>query len=470
MAKRVISLISLLLLILLIQTANAVEVSVSTIPQDPHPGDFIVRVTVTAENPIYSARLYVSGLVSKSISLGDFSGQNTVDVPVSVSKAGIYEISVKLSYVEYENNTAKSRHIDGIFAILVSEKPQFEILNVSGSIRPGENGTISVEVVNRGAVAKNVRINFSGVTAKKPGRFYEEWGKEAKTLTFFVYAERSEEVGEKSVGLNIECRDEFGNEYSFNLPFSVTIEGRPELAISEFKTTPERIYPDTELTLNLAIENIGDDSAENVKVELILPEGFEGDSIAHLGEIKRGGEKSVNFELKTGNITGKQNIGIRIASDEGVWFENATLFIFPLEEIHIGIAGVYTIPKRVVEHGQITLNIAVENSGKQEAKAVRIKLILPEGFEGRDTYFIGSLESGDSATSTFELKAGKAGRYNITAEITYLDSALQRHTATEHFTIYVFPAESKLPFLAAIVLLVAAVIAYRLRKLKRSER
>lgn len=458
--------LSLIIFATIAQTVNAVELSVKTIPDKPTTGKFVIRVDVVTQNPIQSANLVTSGFLSKSVSLGDFTGKASAEFEAHANKPGIYELEVRLSYVEIMNGTPESGYLRGTYAIVVTGKPQFEILSADGSVKPGETGNITIKAVNMGGDARDVKLNFSGFLAKDPDRFFFSWkSNEIKVLKFVIYADKNMEVGEHKAKLGIECKDEFGNPYSFELPLSVSVTGKPRLAISEFTTIPAKIHPDTSFTLRLGVENVGKDLAKNVRVGIKLPKGFSGENVAYLGEIKRGVEKFAEFELKVAkNVSGERRLEVKIFSDEGKWTENLTVFVFSLEPVYIDIAGVYTIPKRLEKNKPFTLNLAVENSGKEVAKAVRIELKLPEEFKGRNTYFIGTLESGDSATSTFELEAAKPGEYRINAVITYLDPTLQRHTSTQELTLYVFPSQNYAPvILVALIIAIGLALKFRRR-------
>ncbi|RLI73904.1 hypothetical protein DRO97_06650, partial [Archaeoglobales archaeon] len=127
--------------------------------------------------------------------------------------------------------------------------------------------------------------------------------------------------------------------------------------------------------------------------------------------------------------------------------------------INLDIAGVYTSPQTIVSGEAFKLSLQIENSGKQDAKAVSVQLLLPKGFEGRDSYFIGSLESGDSATATFELRAGNSGKQDVRAIIYYMDSKFEKYGVTKELTLYVFP-RSYSEVYAIVAFLIALVIFY----------
>ncbi len=88
--------------------------------------------------------------------------------------------------------------------------------------------------------------------------------------------------------------------------------------------------------MKVGVENVGKDTAKNVRVELKLPKGFSGESKAYLGEIERSEEKFAEFELEVAkNVSGSYEVEVDMLSDEGMWIENLTLFVFPLKPIHI---------------------------------------------------------------------------------------------------------------------------------------
>ncbi len=143
------------------------------------------------------------------------------------------------------------------------------------SVEPGKRGKIVIGVVNIGGDAENVRIKLKGVLAKDSERFYKFWrGGESKDLTFSIFISRGVEVGEFGANLYINCTDPYGNPYFYSLSFSVFVVGTPKLVIS-FDTP--KIYPDTNFTLHMIVENVGVDGAKDVVVRLKLPKGFSGD-------------------------------------------------------------------------------------------------------------------------------------------------------------------------------------------------
>ncbi len=451
-----------LLIILLIPTASAVQICVSTIPKTPRVGSFIVKITVLSNGRVENANLMTFGLISKSLSLGDFTGEASVELRAHADRPGMYRLRVLLTYSELVNGTLVSGYSETVKVLKVVESPRFRVLSLSGFVRPGEVGRVDVKVLNEGCSLFDVYVRLKGFTSLNPVRFYRAWRSGVvKRISYSVYANDSLRVGTYKAYLLISGRDGMGDFYSLKLPISVRVVGSPRLIISSFKTIPRKVYPCSNFTLKIGVENVGKAEAKDVRVTLSLPKCVKGESLKYLGVVRRGREKFAAFELNVSYVQGEIPIGVKISSEEGSWNYTVPLYISPFGAIRVCIAGVYTIPQRIVEGDTFTLNIAVENCGKVEVKAVKILLILPDGFKGRNSYFVGTLKSGDTATSTFVLKAGKAGIYKIPVVITYLDPALKVHREREYFTIYVFRSKSFYMYLIAIPIVIAVIYAVK---------
>ncbi|RMF90403.1 MAG: hypothetical protein D6733_03990, partial [Methanobacteriota archaeon] len=89
-----------------------------------------------------------------------------------------------------------------------------------------------------------------------------------------------------------------GLEKSTTLNFGIEVAGAPDLIISGLSTTPSVVYPDTEFTMPVTVENTGNDEAKSAELILTLPEGLTGKSTAQLGTIAKDGTATATFNLK----------------------------------------------------------------------------------------------------------------------------------------------------------------------------
>ncbi len=453
MKKATILCVAFLTLILFTQTSLAQVFSIYTIPQNPHPGRITLVVQINSSTPLKDVTVHLTGLIDKTIYVGDVTSCQT-EVPVTVG-TGTHTVKAWISY------TLNSTTYHEILEKVVKVEPlhRFEIAEVSGVVAPGHTGNVTLLVKNCGETIRNVKVTLKGFKCEKSARTINVWGEnETLKLVFKVYAP-SNESGVHT-GYLLISYSEFGENATRALPVGVNFTGKPSLVLSDFSTAPARIYPNSNFTLRVGVENTGSDKARGVTVKLLLPQGLRGEDTAYLGDLPQNSEKVASFELSTLNVTGKLKVGVVMKCREGSFESSGEIYIFPVSSL-IDISGVYTIPDRLVAGKSFTLSIAVENAGKQKVRGVWIKLKLPPGFRGRDTYFIGSLDSGDSATSTFQMVAGKSGEHTFTAEIHYLDYAYRPHVRVEEFTIYVFPGNN---YTLALLLIPFIFIVYAIRR------
>ncbi len=483
--------------VLLILSVIAVKVTAQpiiavnhhTVPENPKVGYFILSIDVSnAGSDVKNIELRVYenernfALISNGkevsslyLNLGDLSsGTTSASFKVFAQESGIYQLNVKLKYSYSVNNTSRIGYIDKIIAIIVSERPNF-IVDGSLAIKPLESKNLGLKIRNIGGKAKEVNINFETPenVICDANLAFDKWNaNEEKDVFFKLIANKNAEVGAHFLILKISYTDEFGNKNTQRIPVTLEIYGEPRLVLSGFSLNPERIYPDSEFVLEALIENIGVDEAKNIKAELEIPETFFGEKERFIGSLKRDSVAKTEFTLNVNNNTESGSytftINLEYENAKGSKYSNSydfQVFVSKLGIISLDIAGVYTSPQTITAGDRFKLSLQIENSGKQNAKALSIKLLLPEGFEGRDSYFIGGLESGDSATATFELKAGSSGKHTIKAIITYVDSKFEKYTVDKEFTLYIFP-KSYIGIYAVAAFIIALGVFYywRVRK------
>ncbi|MBO8180013.1 MAG: hypothetical protein H0Z19_05960 [Archaeoglobus sp.] len=270
--------------------------------------------------------------------------------------------------------------------------------------------------------------------------------------------------GTYTADLVVKYKTEFGYQGEARIPVMVEVLAEPQLDL-EVKTIPDKIYANSDFTMNVAVTAKNSDLKDAV-VQLQLPDGFEGKNKEILGDLEAGETASINFSLKSPKESGSYELVLSFTGSGFSRDYSIPVYVSDYGTISIDLAGVYTSPQRIVDGNAFKLSLQIENSGEQDVKGVAVKLKLPEGLEG-DSYFIGSLESGDSATATFELKASKAGNHEITAEISYLDMRFEKHTVEREFTIYVFSGEFEWAAFAVIVLVILGMTIWIYRRSKR---
>ena len=124
-----------------------------------------------------------------------------------------------------------------------------------------------------------------------------------KEIWIELLADKNAEVGAYTLSMKISYIDEFGNKNIETIPIALKVYGIPKLVLAGFSTNPERIYPDSEFSLSINIENIGNAEAKNVVCNLKIPEGFSGENEKFLGSIDRDSYANAEFTLNVDNKT-----------------------------------------------------------------------------------------------------------------------------------------------------------------------
>jgi hypothetical protein len=464
---------------LLIQMVSAAPLSLSykTIPENPMPGEFVLQLYVTnLGRDVTMVELFVSereegfAIIESGrevshlyLNLGGISSGTAIsELKLKAEKSGFYELGVVV-------RANGSDTIRNKIVLKVYDKPSFAAL---GSIetQPSDRENFSIILRNDGGKARDVRVYLKtpeGVSVEPSKFYFKEFGREERILNFTILTD-SIKTGVYEILLEISFNDEFGNRVSDTIPLTLNVKGEPELAISLEKTDPDRIYPDMEFALTLTVENHGFEEAKNVELVLKLPEGFKGETEKLLGNLEENEAKQVSFALKSGDRTGTFPFEASLTYEHGgkkSISKSFNVFVSERGEISLDIAGVFTSPQSLGTGDRFKLSLQLENSGRQDAKAVSVHLILPEGLSGKKSYFIGSLESGDSATASFDLLATKSGEMKVKAIISYMDQKFSRYEEEKEFSLYVFEGGGwEIYGIAAAILVIGLGIAYAWRK------
>jgi|GEM_PF-575243 hypothetical protein len=486
----VLILVFLLPLVSSVVAQPIITVNHHTIPDNPSTGEFILSIDLSntggdARNlklhifegekdlAIMSGKKEVSSIF---LTLGDLStGSTAAQVKLKAEEPGFYELHAKISYVY--GDYAFEGSVNKVIAVKVLDGPEFSI---SGelSIEPATTENFEIEIMNSGGKARNVGISLStpdDIVSNLGKIVFDEWDSgEKKTISFTLTVDSSAEAGVYELDIVIEYSNEFGEKSSETIPVAIKVIGIPKLSISGTSTTPDRILPENEFSISIIVENSGTDVARNTEIELSFPDYFEGERIKFLGVIERDSSKTAKFNLKALNTTPADNHEFSIKLDyndiRGKEYSSEyeiPVFVSSPGKISLDIAGVFTSPGIPASGENYKLSLQIENSGSQDAKAVSVKLLLPEDFEGRDTYFIGTLESGDSATASFDLKADKSGNYNLNVLIRYMDSKFEQHEIKRSFTQYISQKNYSAQIAVAIAsLIIIGFFGYRMFRKK----
>jgi hypothetical protein len=320
--------------------------------------------------------------------------------------------------------------------------------------------------------AKSAKLSLTlpeGVTGKRTAFLGTITKDSASTANFSLKAEEKIALGHHDISVLIEYDDPAGKNYNKTSTVDLFIQDRGDvkLSISTTNTSPSKIYPNTDFTLSLGLENTGTQDARATKMVLSLPKEFTGEDSAFYGKIPEGGSSSTSFDLKamkssgpgtytaTAKITFTDELGKADAVEE-----QFSLFILDRGEVILEISGKSTSPTKLEPGTEFTLSLQLENIGDQDAKSVRIDLESNGDLIGEFASFVGEIEKDDVSTGVFDLKVAPEaapGTRMISAKVTYLDERGIENTVIKSFDLFIVePADQSRTRI--IIIAVAAIL------------
>ncbi|MCE8426632.1 MAG: hypothetical protein J5U17_12750 [Candidatus Methanoperedens sp.] len=217
---------------------------------------------------------------------------------------------------------------------------------------------------------------------------------------------------------------------------------KADFVVGALVTSPEKLIADTkEAKLSVDISNIGKGNAENVKVKLFLPEGFNS-SYSYsdedsLGIIPKDGSKTATFyadvdeNINEGNYMAKLNITYKDENDESATYRTKILELsIPIKPApHLIVESVTTTPINLTAGSTSEFHIIVKNTGNKKAESVSMRVFkdASQPFEfSEKSDFVGKLEAGESGDAvlgfTVDSKAA-AKKYLIDVELRGIDES-----------------------------------------------
>jgi hypothetical protein len=284
-------------------------------------------------------------------------------------------------------------------------------------------------------------------------------------------------TGAYNVPLSLTWQDPYGAQQTQTVYLGIAVTGEPHLIISGIDSTPTRVYPDTEFTLDVNIENIGYTKAKSVEAALTLPGGITGEDRAYLGTIKRDATAKASYTLKATKAAVSGAYDFKLTMDytdetgaSGTVERPFKIFVSERGDIDLEIAGISTSPAKLYPGTDFTLSVQLENIGTQDAKSVMAAVSDSEGFVGEFSSFVGKIESDDVSSGIFDLTAiptAAPGDHQFKMEVIFTDEKGEEFSETKTFNVYVDepPERSAIGTVAAVlIVLVIAVILWRRRK------
>ena len=219
------------------------------------------------------------------------------------------------------------------------------------------------------------------------------------------------------------------NWFEQKLDISISTE-KPNLVLGSVTSDPSKIKPgDSGVELNVQIQNIGDDNAQNVKTRMILLQGFDPSESysdeSNLGTVSAGSSGTATFYIDVDkNVAVGEyfaDLEIQYTEEDFDSYKNKTLQVripvhaVPLFEIE------KSEPETVIQGEKVSLHLWVINIGNEEAESVSISVIRksdqPFSYDVKSDY-IGNLKPGETGEAVLKFDvdgnaATKSYRLNV---------------------------------------------------------
>lgn len=332
--------------------------SVTTVVSVPHltPGDSNIGLEFTLQNnmetAVSSAKVYLyirypfSASISPNNKLGELNypgyliasgGQGDEYTPYfSIGAHSAYKTSFKidvdrnakygkydLPYTVFYNG---GKEFSGKITLEVKGDTLIEIRNVqvnsnNSAVEPGEVFRISVSFENVGdngikwlKLILNPRDRSLIPLYSDTERVFKDIPQgEKKEAQMWFSLEKDAIVKNYPIDLVLKYTDERGVEFNETRLVGLVASGRAALDIAKKTTEPTRIIENEPFTLTVKIENTGTGDASGVTAR--LESGFDGDTLAYLGEIKKDDYSNAIFILDR-TKSGKKEGVLRISYED----------------------------------------------------------------------------------------------------------------------------------------------------------
>jgi hypothetical protein len=268
-----------------------------------------------------------------------------------LAASGSYDIEFRAHW----SGNNMFRETNKTFKVMVRGAPQLMISNITINperISPKDKFDITFSVSNDGTgTAREVQVSavtsglpFVSVDADTKNIKRLESG-ESIQLSYAIQVKDMTEISSYSIPIEMDYKDENGENQSSKSFAGIRVLGKAELAISDLKIEPQNPVEGDLVTVNMRIENSGTGEAKSVKVNLDAP--FNGTRTAFLGKIKPDDDAPGVFTFyadKGGDIPYSANI--EFEDDLGVRTVTEPLNLYVLSPNKNGMAtqAIVTVP------------------------------------------------------------------------------------------------------------------------------
>ncbi|MGM5484752.1 MAG: COG1361 S-layer family protein [Nanobdellota archaeon] len=196
-----------------------------------------------------------------------------------------------------------------------------------------------------------------------------------------------------------------------------------DLVLGSVVSSPKKLVPGTdEVSLNVNLENIGQEDAKNVRTELVLPDGFGSSHSfsdeSNIGTVYAGKGQRAEFyvdldeDLNGGEHEAELKVKYKEKETSGYAYKEITLpfTIKVMKRPRFEIVSVETSPEKITAEDSVMLKFRVRNTGGEDAESLSLRAFKESSqpFEFDEKYdYIGDLDEGKTGEAVISLTVDK---------------------------------------------------------------
>jgi len=414
-----------------------------------------------------------------------------IHVPKNV-KSGTYSLQVLATY---ETTTAGSSTTQASYSstmpisFYVQGTPDLKLTaNPTSAISPGAQSTVNIAVLNVGtdnatnttvSVLNSANFSVVGGSTFNLGTIAPQ---QTSTATALILTNSTLRAGTAQLPIIIRYNTEYGASSSYEemVPVSVSL-GNPNVVVGIVSAQPASLYPGTNQTLTLSLQNTGSGTAKNVTLSVLNNRNLTAGNSASrifIGTIAAGATATASVFITANKNDNMSKYGLPIY----ISYQNANYnlttnrtTLIPITLQSIARFNITSSSSSLVEGGTyLPITLTVKNTGNEPAQSVTFTLqtIYPLSQVTPNAY-VGALEPGQSTNVTFYLNVdsqASVGQYPLTLYEQWSQptgtSSQQYSSSQDYYASVVSSGGGSYTtiIIIALIVVIAGVVIMRRRK------
>ncbi len=448
--KKIVMLFALVFLFSALTFADVQFGSASVSPSTPRPGNtgsVSFTITNTGTASITGLTLYPSGngfeFLSDKIAVGTLGAsgttQGSVQFRVSPNvESGVYNIMINAYW--NENTVSGGTGYKTVqIPVTVSKQTIFQITSSPATVGIGDDFEMRAQIKNTGGRASTIVMSVSSpyFIAKDSSKMVISslGNNEEANVTIPILTNLSMPAGLYAIPISISYQDDLGTIQQTSATLGTVQAVKGSVDFSVVTTTDSTPAPGEKVKMTITVRNDGSLMAKSVKCTLssasssFIPLGA---SQRLFGDIKPGESASITYDvgISSGAVPGYYPLSLSIdyLNKQG---DVQTSVSKNLGVEVVGEPKLYVItsttPSPVTPGGKYSLGVQVSNAGTTEIKSLRVTVesetltIL----DNTPTAYIGNLKTDDYSQVSYSVLVSKdvqPGKYPITVRMKFMDA------------------------------------------------